>query len=84
MTLTALASPKVSPHALNVLNIESLYDHSALEGAYTKPVFCCSLPYPLPPSPFNSLRNEVDREWDLHEEKLARPRACTKQLTSLQ
>ena len=84
MTLTTLASPKVSLHPLNVLNIESLYDHSALEGAYIKPVFCCSLPYPLPPAPFDSLRKEVDCEWDLYEEKLAHPRACTKQLTSLQ
>ena len=39
---------------------------------------------PLPPAPFDSLRKEVDCEWDLHEEKLARPRVCTKQLTSLQ
>ena len=74
----------VIPQCVNVLNIESLYGHSALEGAYTKPCFCCSLPYALPPASFNLLRKEVDCEFALLEEKLVLPRACTKQLTSLQ
>ena len=84
MTLTAVASPKVNPQGLYVLNIESLYDHRAIEGANTKPVFCCSLPYPLPPAPFNLLRKEVDCECAIYEEKLVLPLACTKRLTGLQ